>query len=135
MASWWDSASSGWGNYWSSGDGWAAAASALLGGISSSSAARQSREDREADARTRRELMEMQLRGQEAGIRMQGDESRRTIDFESRLNEANRLNERARMSQAHDAWASGTKPAAKPVTAPRFQDYYVQPTPYTPPKG
>jgi hypothetical protein len=81
MSNWWSSASTGWGNYWSSGDGWGAMASALLGGISASSSARQSREEREADAQLRRELMEMQLRGQEGQIRLQGDEQRRTVDF------------------------------------------------------
>jgi hypothetical protein len=135
MAYDWSGSFSNWAN---SGDMWTMAASALLGGVSASSSARQSDKDREREYQLRRELAELEARSRDQLARTTGDETRRTIDFESRLNESNRLNERARLSTAWDAWKpGGGKPAAKPVAAPRFQDYYVAPPVQQPlpPKG
>lgn len=117
------------GNLFGGGDGgfassgWGMLAQGILGGIGASSAASDQR-------RMSREAMEAQRRAQQEAIRSSGDEQRRTIDFETRLNEANRLNERARLATAWSNWDK--QPATqttKPVTLPNFADYYVAPTP------
>lgn len=102
-------------------------ASGILSGIGASSRARSDKEQ----LRQQREIAEMEIRSREGLARIAGDEDRRTIDFETRLNEANRLNERARLGKAWDAWGKGdnSKPAAQPVIAPNFQDYYQKPEP------
>ena len=114
---------------WGGGDGWAMAASAILGGIGSSSKDKKDRKSAAEEMKLRRELMAMQMQSDRELTRMRGDEDRRTIDFQSRLGESNRLNERARLGRAWDSWSSGSgkKPAAQPVATPDYNSYYVPP--------
>src|SRR5688572_1722244 len=73
----------------SSGGGmWGAIAQGILSGIGSSSRS-------SSDRRARKEELEMLRATQLENTRAQGDEGRRTIDFERRLSEGQRLNERA----------------------------------------
>jgi hypothetical protein len=101
---------------------WGSIASAMLSGASASSQASR-------DGKDRRRELEMAARVSQRLARIQGDENRRTIDFENRLGEANRLNERSRLSSAWDAWAAGdnSKPAARPVARPVLDDYFTKP--------
>jgi hypothetical protein len=101
---------------------WAAAASAVMSGVSASSQASRDRSQA-------REMGEIEGRNRIRSARVEGDETRRTIDFENRLTEANRLNERARLARAWTAWGKGdnSKPAAQPVLGPDFNTYAVPP--------
>jgi hypothetical protein len=109
---------------------WGSIASAMLSGVGSSSRARAERE-------SSRESAMIDAISAERQVRLTGDEQRRTIDFESRTNEANRLNERARMGRAWTAWGKGdnSKPAAQPVLGPDFRSYYVEPEQMLTPDG
>jgi hypothetical protein len=101
---------------------WGSIASAMLSGASASSQASR-------DGKDRRQELEMAARVSQRLARIQGDEQRRTIDFESRLGEANRLNERNRMGSAWSAWSAGdnSKPAAQRVARPVLDDYFTAP--------
>lgn len=134
---WYSGMSSGWSDYTSSGDFYSTMINGILSGVAASSEASENRRNTEEDYRFRRELAQMELEGRERLGRISGDEDRRTIDFQSRLTESQRLNERARLGKAWDAWGSGSsaKPAAQPVTAPNFNDYYVAPPVKPPTQG
>lgn len=119
------SSSSGGGSGGGSGDSyafWGSIASAMLSGAAASSQASR-------DGKDRRQELEMAARVSQRLARIQGDEQRRTIDFENRLNESNRLNERNRMGNAWSAWSAGdnTKPAAQRQARPVLDDYFTQP--------
>lgn len=125
----WGSMADGWSSYSSSGDAWGDMFSAILGGVAASSNRRQSDRDSRAAREAARELAILRMQGDRDNIRLSGDEQRRTADFETRLNESTRLNERARLARAWDAWRpGGGKPAAQPVATPNFNDWAVAPS-------